>query len=550
MSENTENKASRGSISQIIITALSSGSKYGYEICKEIERLSNGVLILKQPSLYSSLRRMEEQDLIKSYWQDSEIGGKRHYYSLTEKGQVIFNENKDKWEMKDLINNLPLNEFDFETNEKNLYDSNSTQVVNQENLFNLVKKNNDVELINESEKINEENNSFVQFDLFDQNINFIKEDSKTSNMVETYSNKYENLDNHQQEIEPDKGTILDETQKIEPITRSSIFGKQDNIISIVENNKTQNENIISNDEPINKNTTNEKELELNNVPSEEENIYNDNINNKTNSENDDYIIKYDSSKIVWENPAIQEDEVKFSTNDYKSVIGKLYNNSKLPDPYEENKFYTFKEIFPSANIKKQKAKEKSQSEIDSFVEQNYINNNTESMEKLNKQFTSQGIKIRIHDNTKNKNNLRLYSDVNKLNMVTSWFVSAIMLLEIIFCYIILKNSDYIVKGQTLVYFLGGSLAISLSIVATLENLFDRFKLVILKNDFKKDFTKRFLIFVFLSITVFAVCLLCGMQSLAQVEFFSYWLVPILISSNIITYALIYNALLKTKNFNN
>ena len=55
MSENTENKASRGSISQIIITALSSGSKYGYEICKEIERLSNGVLILKQPLNYQML---------------------------------------------------------------------------------------------------------------------------------------------------------------------------------------------------------------------------------------------------------------------------------------------------------------------------------------------------------------------------------------------------------------------------------------------------------------------------------------------------------------
>ena len=172
MSENAENKASRGSISQIIITALSSGSKYGYEICKEIEKLSNGILILKQPSLYSSLRRMEEQDLIKSYWQDSEIGGKRHYYSLTEKGQAIYEENKNKWEMKDLINNLPLNEFDFESNDLTKINSNSTQVVNQENLFNLVKKNNDIELINENEKTNDENNSFVQFDLFDQNINF------------------------------------------------------------------------------------------------------------------------------------------------------------------------------------------------------------------------------------------------------------------------------------------------------------------------------------------------------------------------------------------
>ena len=114
MLEFSDNKATRGSISQIIITALSSGDKYGYEICKEIERLSNGVLVLKQPSLYSSLRRMEEQNLISSYWQDSDIGGKRHYYSLTEKGREIYEENKDSLDMNELINNLPLSELDLE----------------------------------------------------------------------------------------------------------------------------------------------------------------------------------------------------------------------------------------------------------------------------------------------------------------------------------------------------------------------------------------------------------------------------------------------------
>jgi len=81
MSENLENKAARGSISQIILKALDSRDKYGYEIIKDIEIISNGKLILKQPSLYSCLRRMEEQNLITSYWQDSDIGGKRHYYS-------------------------------------------------------------------------------------------------------------------------------------------------------------------------------------------------------------------------------------------------------------------------------------------------------------------------------------------------------------------------------------------------------------------------------------------------------------------------------------
>ena len=38
MAEDINNKALRGSISQILLNALVSGDKYGYEICKDIEQ--------------------------------------------------------------------------------------------------------------------------------------------------------------------------------------------------------------------------------------------------------------------------------------------------------------------------------------------------------------------------------------------------------------------------------------------------------------------------------------------------------------------------------
>ena len=110
------NKASRGSISQILLSALLSGDKYGYEICKDIEQRTNGRLILKQPSLYSSLRRMEEQKLIRSYWGDSNIGGRRHYYSITDKGREKYEKHKDDWESFDaLIDSLPQSTFETST---------------------------------------------------------------------------------------------------------------------------------------------------------------------------------------------------------------------------------------------------------------------------------------------------------------------------------------------------------------------------------------------------------------------------------------------------
>ena len=80
------NEIPRGQLSTILLSTLLSGDKYGYEIIKDIEEKSGGRLKIKQPSLYSSLTRMEKQKLISSYWRDSEIGGRRHYYSLTDYG--------------------------------------------------------------------------------------------------------------------------------------------------------------------------------------------------------------------------------------------------------------------------------------------------------------------------------------------------------------------------------------------------------------------------------------------------------------------------------
>lgn len=79
--------ASRGFVNNIILESLVGGDKYGYEIIKEVEKQSNGKIILKQPSLYSSLKRFESKGFITAYWSESDIGGRRHYYTITELGK-------------------------------------------------------------------------------------------------------------------------------------------------------------------------------------------------------------------------------------------------------------------------------------------------------------------------------------------------------------------------------------------------------------------------------------------------------------------------------
>ena len=56
----------RGHINTIILRTLYDGDKYGYEIINEIEDKSKGQYTLKQPTLYSALKRLESQDFVTS----------------------------------------------------------------------------------------------------------------------------------------------------------------------------------------------------------------------------------------------------------------------------------------------------------------------------------------------------------------------------------------------------------------------------------------------------------------------------------------------------
>ncbi|MGN0806132.1 MAG: PadR family transcriptional regulator, partial [Candidatus Coproplasma sp.] len=90
----------RGHINTIILRALYERDKYGYEIINDIESKSHGQYTLKQPTLYSALKRLENQGYIKAYWKTDEVtlGGRRKYFTLTESGKAITEKNLSEWE--------------------------------------------------------------------------------------------------------------------------------------------------------------------------------------------------------------------------------------------------------------------------------------------------------------------------------------------------------------------------------------------------------------------------------------------------------------------
>jgi PadR family transcriptional regulator PadR len=88
----------RGHTDTIILKLLMSGDKYGYEISKLIHSNSKGEYELKESTMFSSLKRLENDGCVTSYWGDESQGGRRKYYRITEKGKGAYFENIKNWQ--------------------------------------------------------------------------------------------------------------------------------------------------------------------------------------------------------------------------------------------------------------------------------------------------------------------------------------------------------------------------------------------------------------------------------------------------------------------
>ncbi|MDL2273847.1 PadR family transcriptional regulator [Oscillospiraceae bacterium OttesenSCG-928-G22] len=97
----------RGHTDTIILAHLLEADGYGYRINKSIQEKTGGKYELKEATLYSAFRRLEQAGCITSYWGDEETGARRRYYSITSVGRALYRANKADWEdTKELIDIL------------------------------------------------------------------------------------------------------------------------------------------------------------------------------------------------------------------------------------------------------------------------------------------------------------------------------------------------------------------------------------------------------------------------------------------------------------
>ena len=73
----------RGHTETIILARLMQRDSYGYEINKTVRELSGGRYELKEATLYTAFKRLEETGQIMSYWGSEATGARRRYYRIT-----------------------------------------------------------------------------------------------------------------------------------------------------------------------------------------------------------------------------------------------------------------------------------------------------------------------------------------------------------------------------------------------------------------------------------------------------------------------------------
>lgn len=87
----------RGHTDTIILAKLMSGDNYGYEINKSIQQKTGGVYEMKEATLYTAFRRLEQAGCISSYWGDEQTGARRRYYSITDSGRSTYVDLMNEW---------------------------------------------------------------------------------------------------------------------------------------------------------------------------------------------------------------------------------------------------------------------------------------------------------------------------------------------------------------------------------------------------------------------------------------------------------------------
>ncbi|MGH8932617.1 MAG: PadR family transcriptional regulator [Egibacteraceae bacterium] len=95
----------RGTVEYCVLALLRDGARYGFELVRTLSEVDG--LVTSEGTIYPLLTRLRREDLVTTFWRESEAGPPRRYYQLTDSGHAALTDFTKEWtRFRDAVDTL------------------------------------------------------------------------------------------------------------------------------------------------------------------------------------------------------------------------------------------------------------------------------------------------------------------------------------------------------------------------------------------------------------------------------------------------------------
>lgn len=552
---------SNGQVQYLILDSLADGSKYGLEIIEFIAKKTNGGYILKKPTLYSCLTRLEKKGLVSSsFWGESEFGGKRHYYALTDEGKESLN--LLAREFKNISFSADENkEVEFETNiETSESDFEHKPIfLEQKNLFDYAKQPKQEEKPVPKEDTPEVADNQIDFFSYEQPekqesankdvFSFEKEEPKKDDAK--FLNENETLTPYQ--IEQNK-KLYDTSSELKKYRNRKSFSDNQIEMSVVYEQKPNDEDFKSKiqslkesilqtkqnnfDRSVYANLFNKKE-ETENSVNKDDGIYlkpqqNETPFTQTNKvstpifEDKKQIVEEKDDAVLITEPKIADEHIPYQRKITPPNIEINVSDDNLPAPIRDSNLEpTYTDMMSKINEKK-KEKEIASRQIQSSpnVEQKatYYAQKAQPVvsfadfESLKGYYHERGIEFKEYKRTY----VQRVHNTNLLNLIISVILFGLVGVGCAIFYGIISGTNHLMASSNFLFYTIPALFLIYVIISLIQ-----YKCTVSRKATQRyNAITNWAVFILASVIVFVINICCGMQAETMIDYLTSILVPI------------------------
>jgi PadR family transcriptional regulator PadR len=92
---NVVSQLRRGTVEYCVLALLRGGARYGFELVRELSAVDG--LVTSEGTIYPLLTRLRKDELVTTFWRESESGPPRRYYRLTDAGRAALADFSTEW---------------------------------------------------------------------------------------------------------------------------------------------------------------------------------------------------------------------------------------------------------------------------------------------------------------------------------------------------------------------------------------------------------------------------------------------------------------------